>query len=181
MQMKLSRARLWLLASCLFVSAASQAAPIYYETESLGGNSWKYHYTVDNAASAPVYEFTIYFDVGLYSNLRLATGPSTWDPIAIQPDPSLPDDGFYDALALAAPVNQGEVLSGFSIVFDLLGGGTPGSQAYDIVDPLTFAAIFSGQTARTPSTTPVLEPESFSMLLIGAFLLARLRRRAVHH
>jgi hypothetical protein len=178
--MKLSRARLWPLAVCLFVSVASQSAPIYYETESLGGNSWKYNYSVGNDAPEAVYEFTIFFDLGLYSNLRLAAAPATWDAIAIQPDPNLPDDGFYDALALGAPINQGALLSGFSIVFDFLGVGTPGSQAYDIVDPLTFAVISTGQTSLTTSTTPVSEPETLVVVLLGAILLSRRVRRLVH-
>lgn len=166
--MKSLRARLWSLLAFCFLSASVNGAPIYYEAESLGGNSWRYDYSVgSDDPSSPVYEFTIHFDLGLYSNLRLASAPSGWDPLAIQPDANLPADGFYDALALGDPISYGDLLSGFSIVFEFLGVGAPGSQRYDIVDPQTFATLSSGLTQRSPSTMPVPEPGASILLLLA--------------
>lgn len=175
--MKPFRSRLWPLALCILASASANAVPIYYEAEALGGNTWQYNYTVDNDDPAdPVYEFTIFFDLGLYSNLRLASAPAGWDALAIEPDANLPDDGFYDALALAGPVYPGQLLSGFSIVFDYLGLDSPSSQRYDIIDPATFEIISSGLTER-PASTHVPEPGTLMLLLMGLVGTSLLRRR----
>jgi hypothetical protein len=175
--MKAFRSRLWSLALCIFASASANAIPIYYEAEALGGNTWQYSYTVANDDPAfAVYEFTIFFDLGLYSNLRLASAPAGWDPIAIQPDATLPDDGFYDALALGGPLYPGELLSGFSIVFDYLGLESPGSQRYDIIDPATFETLSSGLTEHRASTQ-VPEPGTLMLLLMGLVGTSLLRRQ----
>ena len=113
-------------------------------------------------------EFTIWFDCGLYDNLTLATHPLLvidWDEIAINPEPVINDDGFYDALALSLPINAGETVSGFSVSFDWLGIEQPGSQYYEIIDPITFGTIEPGYT--------VPEPATCLLLFSGAMLLRR--------
>jgi hypothetical protein len=91
----------------------------------------------------------------LYENLAPTSTPAGWDPVTIDPDPSLPDDGMYDALALVSGVAPNDTLSGFSVQFDFLRPGTPGSQLFDIVDPNTFSILESGMTSPVP-LPPVL-------------------------
>lgn len=175
--MKLTRHSFWWagLAFLTLGYARVDAAPIYFETQALGGSSWQYNYTLANEElGIPIYEFTIYFDLELYRNLSLATVPDPWDPFVAQPDPNLPDNGFFDALTLSGGLEPGGSLSGFSIRFDYLGTGTPGSQRFEIIDPMTFNTLFAGQTTPLliPQEPPVGVPEPSSVALFGLALLA---------
>jgi len=168
------------LALSLMLSAwsmSSQAVIIQFTTTFLGGNQYRYDYTVTNdvTGSPNIDEFTIYFDHTMYENLSSPVGPVDWDAIVEQYDPAIPADGYYDALALGLPIGVSETLGGFSVIFDWLGSGTPGSQAFDIVDPVSFETLLSGvTTSALPVTVP--EPSSLSMLLAGLLLgLWRLR------
>lgn len=127
----------------------AQATTITYSTQNLGGNTWQYSYTVVNDTLAQsIDEFTIYFDLFLYENLSLAgqATPPAWDAVAIEPDPALPDDGFYDGLALNLGIAQGAALGQFQITFDYLGNGAPKEQFFEVVDPTSFAVLDSGFT-----------------------------------
>lgn len=143
-----------LVFSCLILltSLGASATTVTYTTTNVSGNTWQNTYTVanDGTLSIPIEEFTIFFNYTLYANLMLATAPAGWDPLAIDPDTNIPDDGFYDALSLspADAINPGNALSGFSIQFDYLGTGSPGSQPFDIIDPLTFNTIDQGATTQ---------------------------------
>jgi hypothetical protein len=108
----------------------SYATSVTYDVQNLGGTTWEYTYTVANdTLGVDIEEFTIWFELGLYENLVATATPADWDPLAIDPDPGIPDDGFYDALALVAGITPGGSLGGFSVSFDFLGAGTPGSQS----------------------------------------------------
>lgn len=165
-----------LLAALLWCgsSAVAHAVLIEYSVTGLGGSSYQYDYSVINDDLPVVEEFTIFFDVGLYESLSSPAAPATWDPLVIQPDPGLPDDGFYDALALGAPIGLGETLGGFSVVFDWLGAGTPGEQSFDIVDPFTFATLASGVTTPASSSS-VPTPGAFVLMLVALGLLRATR------
>lgn len=160
------------VALCAFVGSA-QAAFIEYATTDLGGGSWRYDYTVGQEADLAfdVEEFAIFFDLGLYSNLSLAGTPEGWDGLVAQPDPFLPDNGFADWLALGSGIAPGSSLGGFSVLFTWLGPGTPGSQTFDIIDPITFDVLRSGVT------TPVPEPGTLGLLGLGMAGMAFARRR----
>jgi hypothetical protein len=130
---------------------------ISYEAEDFGGGRWEYTYEVANIdlsisdQPAAIKEFTIWFDWGLYSNLVVTTvAPlsNTWDQIVWRPEPVLHDAGGYDALAkLANPgIAAGQSVKGFSVSFDWLGQGTPGSQRYEIINPDTFGTLDAGMT-----------------------------------
>lgn len=143
--------------SCLLlVSFKSAATTITYDVTSIPsatGNTWEYNYTVNNnTLGFDIEEFTVYFDFGVYENLSIASAPATWDPLVIQPDSfeGTSDPGFYDALALGTAIAPGNSLGIFSVRFDYLGEGTPGSQFFEIVDTSTFAALDSGQTSLVP-------------------------------
>lgn len=169
----------------------ASADPIYYEAENLGGNTWRYDYTVANDTGAPIDWFTIFFDPLAYAFEMLAPAffevdpsivgnPDGWDILVAAPDPFFPgspDDqsGFYDGFALfAPPIAPGESLGGFSIEFEWLGAGTPGSQ------PFTLGGLGLGEgPARFTEPFPtvsVSEPGTLLLLATGLAALARRRR-----
>ena len=143
--------------ACLmfFFAGSSSATTVSYDVTNISGNTWEYSYTVNNdTLGFAIEEFTIFFDYTAYENLISTAAPSGWDPLVIQPDTGLPDDGFYDALVISGSgIGVGGSLGVFSVQFDYLLGGTPGSQAFDIVDPFTFDVLDSGFTQA--STVPV--------------------------
>jgi len=162
---------------CLFATSVfgTPMTEIQYVTNDLGSDQWEYIYTVENISlAAGIEEFTVWFDFGLYDNLVVSTPetPPEWDQIVWQVEPVLEDPGGYDAVATNLSINIGESLSGFSVSFDWLGVGDPGSQYYEIIDPITFNTIEDGYT--------VPEPASAVMLGLGGVLvvLRRVRRQA---
>lgn len=172
--MNTKNTRGWLagVALCAFAGSA-QAAYIEYTTTDLGGGTWRYDYTVGQEADQAfdIEEFAIFFDLGLHSNLSLFSSPLDWDGLVAQPDPWLPDGGFADWLALGAGIVPGSSLGGFSVSFTWLGLGTPGPQAFDIIDPSSFEVLRSGVT------TPVPEPGTLGLLGLGMAGVAWVRRR----
>jgi hypothetical protein len=127
----------------------------------VGEDLWEYSYTVTENTFAADTGFTIYFDLGLYD--LLAPSPSApnadWDVVTWDPDPSLPDDGAYDAYAL---VNNAFLSDMFTISFVWLGGvAGPGAQFFEVYDGLTWSVLEDGYT--TSDTAPV--PEPTTMLL----------------
>jgi hypothetical protein len=145
-----------------------------------GGGRWEYNYEVMNIdlsvddQPAAIKEFTIWFDSGLYANLVVTTTiplSNAWDEMVWQSEPVLHDDGGYDALAeiLNSGIATGQSVKGFSIAFDWLGEGTPGSQRYEIINPVTFETIDAGVS--------IPEPASAAITIIGAVWMAAKRRR----
>jgi len=156
------------------VSATVSATTILYDVRDLGSGKFEYEYSVTNDTLAvDIEEFTIFFDMVLYSNLSLTLTPTGWDPLVIQPDIALPADGFYDALALVSRISPGDTLGGFGVSFDWLGTGTPWSQLFEVVDPTTFETLDSG------ATIPVPEPLSILLLAsgLGGLAIVKGRRR----
>lgn len=171
--------KLFLLAifTLLFPLSAS-ATIITTDLTSLSGNTWQAEYTISNdALVSPIDQFTIWFDLGFYENVSVVSTPTDWDPLVIQPDASIPDDGFYDVLALGAGISSGDLLAGFTVSFDWLGGATPMSQLFEIIDPSTFTAIDSGQTSLVVAS--VSEPSIIALLALGLVGLVFCRRKTL--
>ncbi len=146
------------LVAGLCLGQSTQALSLLYDVKPVSGNTWEYTYTADNTASATtVEEFTTYFDYTSYNSLNSTATPTGWDPLAIQPDPGLPDDGFYDALSTTGGLAQGEKQGGFTVQFNYTGNDIPSGQYYEVVDPATFAPLFSGTTTRSMPDPIVME------------------------
>lgn len=142
---------------CLFATSVfgDPNTLIWYQTTDLGSDRWEYIYSVENIGlTAGIEEFTIWFDYGLYDNLVVTTPetPPEWDQIVWQIEPVLKDPGGYDAVATNLNIAMGTSLSGFSVSFDWLGTDQPGSQFYEIIDPVDFHTIESGYTIPEPVT-----------------------------
>jgi hypothetical protein len=157
----------------LLVSIAfgSLKTNIVYTTNEIIEGRWEYNYEVINLdLEVPIEQFSIWFDYGLYEDIVIETSEPLsleWDEIVIQPEPVIGDDGLYDALALVAGIEIGEKVSGFKVSFNWLGEDEPGSQFYEIVDPVTFETIDSGNTI----------PEPLTVILLGFGALAMHRRQ----
>ena len=158
-------------------TAQAFATTITFQVTDLGGNDWRYDYVVKNdTLTTPIEEFAIYFDLAEYDNLTPADVPADWNALVLQPDPAIPDDGIFDALALvpAAAIGPGSQLAGFSVSFHFLGVGTPGTQRFEILDPVTFDVLDFG---TTQVATSVPEPAIMTMLVLGAAAAGRAQRR----
>ena len=162
-----SRAALTLGALLVSISAA-HAGVVDYTATPLGGNLWRYDYTINNTTPSTGFDgLTVYFDVNAYELLTDLVAPVNWDPIAVQPDGGIPSDGFYDALNLGALLGDGASLSGFSVSFTYLRAGAPGAQRFDLYDSKNFSVLLSGTTSQPDDPRRVPEPASLALLLLG--------------
>ncbi len=90
----------------LATAAPASAGPIVVRFEAVdladvvpGEDLWQYQYVVSDYVFEVDQGFSIYFDPALYANLQDSLEVNAdWDVIAVQPDPALPADGFFDAL-----------------------------------------------------------------------------------
>ncbi|AXY02912.1 PEP-CTERM sorting domain-containing protein [Vibrio alfacsensis] len=166
----------YLVALFLISVSHASATVITAELTNTSGNSWQAEYAVENnTLGASIEEFTIWFDLGLYENISVSSTPSSWDPLVVQPDPGIPDDGFYDVLALGSGISSGSSLDGFAITFDWIGGNSSMSQLFEVVDPNTWAVLDSGNTIIV--TTSIPEPSSIILLLLGIAGLALSKKK----
>lgn len=109
----------------------------------------------------------------MYSDLGSPTPVSNqdWDILILQPDPFLPDDGVYDALALT---NSPSLFEVFSLSFVWQGTGAPGDQPFALYDE-AFNTIATGNT--TTQETSVPEPTTISLLGLGILAMIGSRKK----
>ena len=161
-------------------SLSSQTAggtiSVSYDLVPMGGNVYRYVYSITNNGSlgsnVRVQLFDILFDTSLYRepSLQIVTPvnlSAQWSQLLLTSLPGVP--AAYDALALQGGIPPGSMVSGFAVQFTWLGSGTPGSQPFQIFDPTTFQLLQTGQTAGTPSSAPLGAPaaSTFSLILMG--------------
>jgi hypothetical protein len=158
------RSKIIAVAVLTFIFAAPVFADpntqIFFLAADLGSGRWQYTYDVYNLnLPQGINEFTIWFGVASFANLAIETldpPAANWDEVVWDPEPFLDDDGGYDALAKNLNIAIGQNVSGFAVSFDWLGTGTPGSQFYEIIDPVDFHTIDSGCTIPEPATLLLL-------------------------
>jgi len=173
--------------------AGAQTADIVYSTTELssdaaaGTSTWQYDYTITNTTPAgaglpAIDEFTIYYALGTFENMTVASTPGNWSPFIAQPDPILQADGYLDAEANDAGLAAGASVTNFSVDFTFLGQGTPGAQVFNIVDfndPNTYVVPLQVGLTRlaTPTTVPEIDASSavgaITLLIGGLLVLSR--------
>ena len=168
-----------LVLSSLFVTSSVNAFLLESELQSLGGNQFQYSYTAtNNSLASGVSEFAVYFDKSLYQNLQVVQSPVDWDSIVLQPDEFL--DGIFDSLALSQNLALGESLSGFVVSFEWLGQSAPGSQMFEVIDPLTFEVVEQGDSRVVSDVSPVSEPSALQLAIVALLMLfGRFKRKII--
>ena len=171
-----------LLSGGLFASAAAHAIFIDYALAPLGGNQYRYDYTVINdgslGAGMALEACDILFDLADYleSSLSIVSAPALsidWDQLLLASGPGVP--ALFDVFALSGGLAVGDSLNGLSVQFEWIGGAQgPAAQAFEIYDPNSFALVESGLT-RDIRAVP--EPNILWLLGIGALSLLGSRAR----
>lgn len=160
------------LAVLLFCGVSFATTITYLATDltdpATGEDLWQYEYTVSDNTFNIGEVFTIWFDLDLYERITPISANAEWDPIALQPDPGIPDDGAYDAEAL---INNASLSDAFVVSFLWLGSDAPGTQSFEVYDA-DFNLIESGETA------PIPEPGTIVLLGIGLLGLAGFGRKS---
>jgi len=169
---------LLLLTGLMSVAGPSHAFAIQFRVTDLvnttpGEDLWRYDYRVGNGTFLTGQGFSIEFDYNTLSQLQdpppVINGD--WDPLVTQPDLGIPDNGFYEAWALA---NGPSLADLFSVTFVWNGGATePGPQPYSVYDA-NYNVIETGSTAPAVPT-----PAPAALIAIGLFGLAATRRPRV--
>ncbi|GGA77875.1 hypothetical protein GCM10011507_31410 [Edaphobacter acidisoli] len=138
-------------------SALADSVVVDYGATQIGGTEWQYTYQLSGTFQSGD-DLAIYFPLATSANLvDMGTGGPDWTTFVLQPDGSLPADGEFDMLA-----NQDnpDLSSVFTVDFEWLGSGSPGSQSFTLYDP-NFNVIDTGATV----------PEPGSLLLLGSGFL----------
>jgi hypothetical protein len=174
MQQRMSPVRVMMLVFVsVFAVGMAQAATITFEAIDLddvnvGEDLWQYSYTLSGHDFLRDQGFAVYFNPDLYTSLQnpVPAVGGDWDVMSFQPDPNIPSDGWYDALAL---VDHASLENPFSISFVWLGDGTPGAQRFDIFDP-------NWEVSGDGTTSPVPLPSAVLLLVSGLLVVIGRRR-----
>ena len=173
-----------LLCILLTIPHATQAITVLFTATDVpdttpGEDRWQYTYAVSDFPFPAMFGFDIFFRLADgYQFGDLDTTPPSpnadWDVTILQPDPGLPDDGRYEAVALADVASLDDP---FLIGFIWRGSGTPGAQRFEVFDT-TFDVVASGNTT-SGQIAPVPEPGTMVLIVTGLVVLCGLKRYKV--
>ncbi|MEM9388484.1 MAG: hypothetical protein AAGA68_25810 [Pseudomonadota bacterium] len=172
-----------LIASTALLCAAQSAwaTLVEYEVTNLGGDNYRYDYTITNDSLGTSIElFDIAFDTALYDESSLLVASSLdvnaeWDQLVFASAPGSP--ALYDAFTLSGGIPAGGTATGFAVEFLWLGGpGGPGAQSFQVFDAVTFSLLDSGFTVLSGGTQ-VDAPSTLWLAAIGGLAVAGSRRR----
>jgi len=180
--------RVLLFLTLIFFQPAS-AVVIEYELTDLGSDRYRYDYTVINdgslGAGVSVQLFGILFNPSLYDepSLSIVSGSSVisdWDEQILNSFP--PFAAAYDLSAISSGVLEGDAASGFAVEFNWLGLGAPGTQDFEIYDPVSWDLLEIG-TTQLVAATGVPEPSTLLLIVcsIGLMLVKARALTGVSH
>lgn len=161
----------------------AQATTIAYEVNAAAPASqsyvYTYHLTGQFLAGSAV---NLLFDATNFANVSVDSGSLSgiqldWLVLdgAIEPLPALPADGLLQLLALADIQEAGGT---FRVAFDWSGAGSPGAQAFELIDSLGNPSLSAVTTAYAPpDPNAVPEPGTLLLFPAGALILLRRTRR----
>jgi len=145
------------------LSTTAHAIKVQYDLIPLGGEQYRYVYTVTNDGSlgdgVSVSLFDLVFDSASYqeSSLAIVTPAplnSEWDEFLLS---SIFDEpAAYSAFSSTIGIAPGETVSGFAVEFEWIGGAAlPGKQTFQVFDPNTFELLEEGTTSFIDDPTVV--------------------------
>ncbi len=150
----------------LLLGAAAHAGIVQYTTTALGGDLWRYEFTLQGQAPSGGFDgLTIYFAPTSFGLLTSLVAPPDWDPLVIQPDTALPADGFVDLLHVSGLLNGTVDPVGLSVDVRYLGTGSPSSQRFELYVSDPFSVVLSGETQQANEV-----PEPGTIFLVAVAL-----------
>ena len=169
----------------VFLGRAVYGVTISADLTPLGGNWYRYTYTVTHdgsLGSAPLQVFDLSFDTASYleSSLRIVSPPaitSAWNEIIL--GSVLAEPAAYSSFASASGIAAGQSVSGFAVEFQWTGAGSPpASQRFQIFDANSFAMLEQGTTrvaaaiGRTAEPVAIPTLSEWGMIWLGLVLAA---------
>jgi hypothetical protein len=161
--MRLARAA-GTIAGLMLAASASAGTTIHFTVTDLpdvnpGEDLWQYRYSVSGVSFLSGQGFDIAFAVGdgfQFGDLVPPQSAPTadFDVMAIQPDPSIPADGLFDAVA---QVDSPSLTDDFVSTFIWRGTGTPGAQTFTLFDT-DFSVFETGTTVPEPEAALLVFP-----------------------
>ena len=162
--------------SALIILACSVSYAGYIDIDivatatNLSGDTWQYSFDIANMGTDTIRKITIWFDYGDMTNLFVTTQDSGgWTENVIPADDFLAEGAAYDIENVSTGLAPGQELADFTVSFQYTGiEPLPAlHHSFDVVDPETFATLYSGET--------VPEPATLFLISLGGFLATRKR------
>jgi hypothetical protein len=155
--MELPRLILFAALGTLGFASGAKAIAVSYALVDLGGNLFRYEYTITNDPGAPSIRLVdLFFDPSLYDETSLTDASSGaiatgWNRMFLASGIGVP--AAFDALASDGGIPAGGSSSGFAVEFRWRGSGLPGAQGFEIYDPVSFVRLAAGTTTLAAPDT----------------------------